>query len=94
MPGDSDPLINSRRCPDDFTSIILDMLMNVQYKLFGLMFIIFILLNTDVFITRVLATIQGAVDGKTATSWGTMIQGIILVIICIIVDAAIRQKII
>lgn len=94
MPVDSDPIMSSGRRPDDFTSIINDVFSNVQYKMFGIMFLIFIIISSDVFINRILTKFQGAVDIKCPTSWGTMLQGLFLVIGCIIVDACIKQKII
>ncbi|SIP85956.1 Hypothetical protein PACV_241 [Pacmanvirus A23] len=94
MPIDSDPITISGNSPDDFTSILLDIASSIQYKLFGLMLIIFIFISSDVFINRALAKFNGAVDYKCPTSWGTFLQGLFLVLSCIIIDAAIRQKII
>lgn len=94
MPVDSDPIMVSGRCPDDFTSIVLDIVSNVQFKLLGMMLVIFIIISSDVFINRALSKFAGAVDHKYPTSWGTFLQGLFLVMACIIMDAAIRQKII
>lgn len=93
MGADSDPIVVTRKS-DTFTSVVMDMLANMQVKLLGMMFIIFIIINSDVFINRGLAKFSGAVDMKCPTSWGTILQGLFLVLLCIIVDAAIRQKII
>lgn len=95
---DSDPITTSN-CPDDFTSIINDLVGGIQFKLFGLMFIVFILLSTDIFVGRVLSKFDGAVDHSIPgcsmpTSWGVFLQGLFLGLACIIMDAAIRQKII
>lgn len=93
MPLDSDPIIVGRR-PDDFASVIFDLLSNIQYKLLGLMLLVFLIISSDVFINRALAKFSGAVDYKYPTTWGTTLQGLFLVIACIFIDAAIRQKII
>ena len=58
------------------------------------MLVIFLLISSDVFINRVLSQFQGAVDYKNPTSWGVFLQGLFLAIICIFMDAIIRQKII
>lgn len=94
MPVDSDPIMVSGRCPDDFTSIVLDIVGSIQFKLFGMMLLIFIIISSDVFINRVLSGFQGAVDQKCPTSWGTFLQGLFLVLTCVLIDAAIHQKII
>ncbi len=94
MSRDSDPIMVTGRCPDDFTSIVLDLFGSIQYKLFGMMFVVFVILSSDVFINRVLSQIKGAVDMKYPTSWGVLLQGMFLVITCIILDASIHQKII
>jgi len=94
MAIDSDPIVSSGNHPDDFTSILLDIASSLQYKLFALMLIIFMLISSDVFINRALAKFDGAVNYKCPTSWGTFLQGLFLVLSCIIIDAAIRQKII
>lgn len=93
MGRDSDPILVSNQ-PDDMTSILLDAVSGIQYKLFGLMFVIFMFLSSDVFINRALSKFSGAVDYKTPTSWGTFLQGMFLVISCLIIDVAIKQKII
>jgi len=94
MPSDSDPIkINTNR-PDDFTTIILDVFSGVQYKLLGIMLLVFLILSSDVFINRVLSKFNNAVDYKCPTSWGTFLQGMFLVLSCIIIDTAIKQKII
>lgn len=94
MPVDSDPIMVSRSSPDDFTSIVLDVFGHIQWKLFGLLLIIFMVISSDVFINRALAKFKGAVDYKCPTSWGTFLQGFFLVFACIIIDVAVKQKII
>ncbi len=93
MPLDSDPLLITRR-PDDLAAIIMDIASHIQYKFLLLLLVVFIFLSSDVFINRILAGFHGAVDYKCPTSWGTFLQGLFLVLIMIIIDALIRQKII
>jgi hypothetical protein len=91
---DSDPITISKEGPDDITTIVLDMIGNIQFKLIILIFLSFMLVSSDVFIMRGLANFEGAVDYKQPTSWGTFLQGSLLVIISIFIDAGIKQNII
>lgn len=91
---DSDPIMISGKCPDDLTSVIMDIASNVQYKLFMLIFLMFIILSTDVFVNRILSKFKGATEVKVIQSWGVMIQGLFLLISMITLDAAIKNKII
>ncbi len=94
MPLDSDPIIVGGKSPDDLTSIILDMISSVQYKFLGFMLALFLFISSDVFIMRGLNTFKSAVDYKCPTSYGTCIQGMVLVMGMLILDIFIRQKII
>lgn len=91
---DSAPISSYSKAPDDFTTMLADASTNIQYKLFLLMFLTFIGLSTDVFINRVLSNFSGAVEGTTPTSWGTVLQGIFLVIACLIFDLLIRMEVV
>ena len=91
---DSDPVIVCSGSTDDFVSIITDMMKHIQFKLFGLIFILFLILNTDVFINRVLSQFDGAVDTKQPTSYGILLLGLFLMIGCVLLDATIRQGIV
>jgi len=53
-----------------------------KYKMISLLFILFIFLNSSVFINRVLGKFSGAIDGISGTlnNWGIIIQGIFLII--------------
>lgn len=94
MPIDSEPIRIGKPAPDDLTSIMIDIVSNVQWKFMGLMIIIFIFLNSDIFINRILSTFSGAVNYKYATSYGVVLQGIFLVIIMICIDVLVRQNVI
>ncbi len=91
---DSDPIKISRKCPDDLTSVILDIASCIRFKFLALLLIVFIFLSSDVFINRVLAKFRGGVDYKCPTSWGTFLQGLFLVLTMMTIDALISQKII
>lgn len=94
MPADSDLISTSSKSSDDFISMSLDIVSGIQYKLFGIMLLIFMIISSDVFINRALGKFDGAVDHKYPTAWGTFLQGLFMVTTCIIIDAMINQKII
>lgn len=91
---DSEPILVHTTKSDSLIGIVNDMLMSIQYKLIGMMMIVFIVLSSDVFINRVLASFTGAVDYKQPTSWGVVLQMMFLAIALIGADVMIRQKIV
>jgi hypothetical protein len=94
MEKDSDPIVVSNSKPDDLVHSLVDIALNIEFKFHLLMLAVFIILSSDVFIGRILARFSGAVDTNFPTSWGVVLQGMFLVIACIIIDVAIRHKII
>jgi len=93
MEQDSAPIAVGKKS-DDLLSIVIDIVSKTQFKFLGMLLLIFIFINSDVFISRVLGRVSGAVDGKTTTSWGVCVQGIFLVLCMIAVDIFIRTDII
>lgn len=90
---DSDPIVTS--CgPDDFASLITDGLGGIQYKLVLFLFLIFLIITSDVFTNRVLTSFKGAVDYKSPTNYGAFLQGIFLVLFYIIINVGIQHGII
>lgn len=75
--NDSETIADQR--PDDITSFV----EGTDYKKIKMaifLFIIFILVSSDVFIEKVLSGKDSTyVEGRYATSKGTMVQGILLV---------------
>lgn len=93
MPSDSDP-IQSLRAPDDMFTVCLHIIDGIQFKFLIIFFLAFLGVSSDVFINRVLSNFDNAVDMKYPTNYGTVIQGIFLVIIIVITNGLIAQKII
>ncbi len=75
-------------------TIIKDASAGIQYKLFVFMFVLFLIINSDVFIGRILARFDGAVKTLYPTSWGTIIQALMLISAGVMVDAFIKNEII
>jgi hypothetical protein len=86
---DSDPVV-SASSTHDFITILLNAVQGVQYKLFALVFVLFIFLSSDVFTTRVLSKFGSATDGHNVTSWGTVVIGTMLVFGMIALDMLIK----
>lgn len=53
----------------------------MSYKLYAVLFLIFMILQSHMFIENVLIKFEGAVEGThTITQYGKIIQGIVLII--------------
>lgn len=91
---DSDLIVTDS---DNLVSIIGDIFRSLHFKLFVLLFIVFIFLNSDVFINRILAQFAGTVTvqtiGSQTTSWGSVVQASVFIVTGILLDALIQQKI-
>jgi len=92
--ADSSPIVATKDKPTGLMAVVLDIISHTQFKLFGMMLIIFLFISSDVFVNRALSAFSGAVDFKHPTSYGVILQGIFLVIAVIIMDVAIAQNII
>jgi len=82
-----DSLINdSADDHGDFIPLILAAVKKVNVSFFLLIFAAFLLISSDVFTHRILDRFQHATSGGIPTSYGKVIQGIILVFCCMILD--------
>lgn len=91
---DSDPITICKKGPDDFMKMTVEILSEVQYKLFFLVFIIFVIINSDIFINRILGKFSHTMDGHRITSWGVVLQGTFLVLGAIAIDALVKNNIV
>lgn len=76
---DSEPLIqlgSENNSKDTFTEMFLDLAKNINLKMCLFIFLLFIVINSDIFIENILANINGAALGNCATTNGTLIQGL------------------
>jgi hypothetical protein len=90
---DSDPII-AINDTDDLSTITTDIALSVNWKFFIMLFITFMFLMSDIFINRVLDRLDGAVYNKNPTTYGVVIQGLIMVIIMMIFNALIQYGVI
>ena len=93
MTFDSEP-IKITKTPDAIGSVFIDILTCINYKTLLFIMFMFVILNSDVFISRILTNINGAVDGKIATNMGVIIQSILLGASYIIMDGLVRNDVV
>lgn len=79
--------------PDSFAAIAAGALSGIHYKTYFFMLLIFYFVSTDLFIGTILAQVDGAVETKYPTTYGTFIQGIVLVLAMIVVNALVAHDI-
>jgi hypothetical protein len=78
----------------DFISMFSDLFNSINYKVAIFLFILGILIFSDVFIETFLTPISGAVDGDVPTTKGTTVQLLILTLGYIIIDLMISGNLI
>ena len=69
--------------PDDFPSIIAKNLLEIDWYLYFVVIIAFLIVISDVFSQRVLQNINGALKGSEVTNWGHIWQSIGLVLLIV-----------
>jgi hypothetical protein len=65
----------------------------IPYKFLIILFVAFMVVSSDMFIARILSQFDGAVQMRYPTNWGTIIQGLFLVLAMLLVDGLIRHNI-
>lgn len=84
----------NQKTPSDVAPVFVSMLSKVPYKLLSFLFIIYIFLSSDVFINRILSKMEGCVGyGNSATTKGTLITGVLLVMFVAIIQELIGRDI-
>lgn len=85
--------MNKSSKPEDFTPVLRDMAKGINYKLVGFLCMIFLFLTSDIFMEKILDKFDGAVDfpgrSPVATSYGTILQMMLLALLYIVTDALI-----
>lgn len=79
---------------DDFIGIIMNTLSSIPYKMAFLLFMIFVLIMSDIFHDYVLIQFDGAIVEGRIRSYGHVVQGVFLVLIYIIFDVLITNGVI
>lgn len=97
--SDSDPLkVSNDNKPSDFDPIMGKLFGGLNVKLLLLLYLLFIFLTSDVFMDKILRNIghETVADQSTitTTTYGSAIQGILLVLFYIVIDILIKKNII
>jgi len=79
---------------DDVGSTMLVGLSKIQFKLLGIMAVLFMFLSSDVFVTRILGKFSNAADGCNVSNYGTILQATFLVLGVMVGDLLISNNII
>ena len=85
MDSDSENIPLVKNVPDDIFSLF-EGIGFKKIKISFFIFIIFILISSDVFVDRILSGNDGYVEGRYVTDKGTMIQGLVMAICYIVIS--------
>lgn len=80
--------------PEEFLNSISKCFSGIYLKLIAFLYLIFLFVTSDVFVNKILGRINGAVDYRCPTTKGAFIQGLILVMLFVSVDAVISGGVI
>ena len=75
---------------DDFPSMTADLFKNTNFKTAVFLFLFGVLIFSDVFIANVLDKYNGAVESGVATTKGTIVQLLVLVVGYLIIDLLVQ----
>jgi hypothetical protein len=85
----------SKNKPDDLAGVMVGVFGLANLKLLFILFLLYIFVNCDMFIDKILGKVDGAVaDGRMPTTKGTVIAGLILVLLFVIADVLVRYGLI
>ena len=72
--------------------MFLDLIKKIKYKYVFWIFILFILLNSDIMVNNVISKFSGAVEQRNPTGYGVFIQGLVFSLCFLIIDALSRAN--
>lgn len=76
---------------DDFISMAMDGLSAINIKMLILLFLVYIFINSDVFIDNVLSRIKNTTESGILTSKGVIVCGIVLILAHVLIDILINS---
>lgn len=89
---DSEPVEEVKK--GDLIKVTTDFLGNISYKLIFFLFMAFLFISSDVFSNNVLSKIDGAIELNDVTTYGTIVQGVILILFYLTIDMAIKADLV
>jgi hypothetical protein len=76
-------------------TMVVEAMYSIKYKSLAFLFLLFILITSDVFASLLLKKMSGAIDDRgLATPYGTVIQGLVLVVGYMVLNFFIDQGVI
>lgn len=77
---------SDKSSPDDLNEFLIDCSKSINYKIAFLIFLAYIILNTDVFIENILSKFNNTSINNEITNKGIVISGLILSLTYILLD--------
>jgi len=76
----------AKKKKSDFISMISDFLMDLPFLYFLIVVLLFVFLNTDVFLNTFMSLIKGTVENGELTNFGVVVNGAIMGIILVMYE--------
>lgn len=94
MSSEDSVSVDSCKSGDSFGPMIVSGLMEVPWKMMAILAVLYILLNSDVCIERVISKMEGAVEfGAQPSTYGVVIMALIFVMFYAVFDIMVRKNV-
>jgi len=93
--GIEEEVDGSSKRPDSFISILADFFGSLNYKLIIILFLSYVFVMSDLFLDKILQKVDGCVENHVQlTPKGTLINGVIIILLYMSADLLIKAKVI
>ncbi len=72
-----------KKKPDDFPTIIAKTVVSIDWFLYLIIVVAFMIVSSDIFTRRILQNINGAMKGDEITTWGYIMQALGMIVIIV-----------
>jgi hypothetical protein len=93
MPSDSDPVIVSNK-PTSVMTVVTDVIEGVEFKFITLLFLMYLIIHSDIFIEKILSKASNATYMKYPTTYGTILQGLLTCGSAVVIQSLIKTQVI
>lgn len=90
---DSDILTPTNK-PDTMMSVIADGMQGIEIKFICLLFLVYLIIHSDIFVEKILSKTPGATYLKYPTTYGTIVQGLLTCGSAAVIQSLIKTNII
>jgi hypothetical protein len=80
--------------PDSFQYIFVDVMSKLNWKVAVILFLVFVILSSELMMEKVYHSIPGAVKNGALTNTGVLVQGVMLVLFYMVVDGLVTAGVI